>query len=244
MDSIPQRQCPRCKTVKPLEGFYKGKLSLGTTSYCRECYKESLELRRRQRGVPLRADTKRRSGGQGSLGPRYDLAGQQKGTWTVISWQRKGRWLVRCSCGREKEIERGNWVAGRGLLRCPCTPREPNYNKLPPGESSFNSLFNNKYRDKSKRHGILFELTSEQFRILVTMNCAYCGVAPTQAAKTKTGSVFLYNGIDRIDAKKGYVWENCNPCCKHCNFAKSNMSLPDWLDHIKRIYNYMRLGDA
>ena len=34
-----------------------------------------------------------------------------------------------------------------------------------------------------------------------------------------------YSGIDRIDSLKDYTIENTVPCCKICNYAKSNLTL-------------------
>ncbi len=242
MDSIPQRCCPRCGTNKPLSDFHKGPLACGTQSFCKTCQNESTLLRRRQRGVLPRSEVKRQSKGQGSIGPRSNPIGRRKGTWTVIAWAQRGRWLARCDCGREKEISGSNWYSGRCTRRCPCT-EYTTYNQLPSGEAAFNELYNS-YRNKGRGRKRDFDLTKEQFRLLTSMNCAYCGVAPFQVNKTSSGDTYTYSGIDRIDSSKGYIWVNCNPCCKHCNFAKMNFTLDEWLEHIKRIYHHMRLGST
>ena len=51
----------------------------------------------------------------------------------------------------------------------------------------------------------------------------------------------MYNGIDRIDNNKPYIKENLVPCCKKCNFFKSNHTKKDFLDHVKIIYEYNKL---
>lgn len=221
MLSIPLFRCGKCGEEKPLSEFHKGTLKGNRHTYCKACRHVQRTYR--------------------SLGPRTNLIGQRKGTWTVIAWNDSGRWIVRCDCGREKAIHGSNWKTDRCIKRCACIPREPNYNKLPSGEAAFNELYQS-YRNKGRSRNIVFGLSKDQFRVLTSANCAYCGAAPFQINKTGSGDAYVYSGIDRIDSSKGYVWGNCNPCCKYCNVAKINLSLDEWLEHIKRIYHHMHLG--
>jgi hypothetical protein len=36
--------------------------------------------------------------------------------------------------------------------------------------------------------------------------------------------VIEYNGIDRVDNEKGYLVENCVPCCFTCNSLKKSVT--------------------
>jgi hypothetical protein len=47
-----------------------------------------------------------------------------------------------------------------------------------------------------------------------------------------------YNGIDRVDNKKGYTEENCVSCCGLCNRMKMKMGLSDFAKHIQKIHNF------
>ena len=58
-------------------------------------------------------------------------------------------------------------------------------------------------------------ITKEEFDFLTNQKCFYCD---------KEGP----NGIDRIDNKKGYLYSNCVPACKHCNYVKGDLSLDDF----------------
>jgi len=53
-------------------------------------------------------------------------------------------------------------------------------------------------------------LTKEQYIELIQKHCSYCNYYNEEEI----------NGIDRIDNAKGYILENCIPCCKHCNRMK------------------------
>ena len=58
-------------------------------------------------------------------------------------------------------------------------------------------------------------ISESKFVELTAKECHYCG---------KEGP----NGIDRVDNSKGYILENCVPCCKHCNYVKGNLSINDF----------------
>jgi len=61
-----------------------------------------------------------------------------------------------------------------------------------------------------------FELTREQFALYWKKPCIYCQ------------SDIETIGLDRVDNLIGYNVDNVVPCCKICNYAKSNMSLVDF----------------
>ena len=64
------------------------------------------------------------------------------------------------------------------------------------------------------------------------MNCHYCSGKPFN----KKGDL-LWNGIDRINSSFDHQFSNCVPCCKICNFAKSNLNINDFYNHINKINN-------
>lgn len=71
------------------------------------------------------------------------------------------------------------------------------------------------YKTYESRHKKKFSgstmIPEQVFRTLINMECFYCGKpAP--------------NGIDRRDNSKGYIKGNCVACCKHCNYAKGDLS--------------------
>ena len=68
----------------------------------------------------------------------------------------------------------------------------------------------------------------EQFSIIVSQPCVYCGNTNI-------------NGIDRINSSKGYEFENCQPCCSLCNMMKYTHTEEIFLNHVKRICDYKGL---
>jgi len=72
-----------------------------------------------------------------------------------------------------------------------------------------------------------FDLTLEQFASLTeNVDCSYCG-------GKSLGKEYV--GIDRISPAKGYIFDNCIPCCNICNFMKYNHTKEFFLAHILKI---------
>jgi len=75
---------------------------------------------------------------------------------------------------------------------------------------------------------------------MVKKRCHYCKTKPMSTTKTinqhgHNKGHFLYNGIDRVDNKLGYILGNCVPCCKQCNYAKYTQTYEVFIDYIKRL---------
>ena len=107
---------------------------------------------------------------------------------------------------------------------------------LPTGVGAFNMLWYS-YTRSAKRRNLEFKLTKEKFKEIIQQNCFYCGGIPSNIMKS-TGGEYIYNGIDRRDNNIGYTLENCVPACKNCNFFKFQSSQSDFLNHVKKIYEY------
>jgi hypothetical protein len=80
---------------------------------------------------------------------------------------------------------------------------------------------------KSRKH--IFELDYITFAYLVTSPCVYCG------------KVNMWNGVDRVDSRKGYTKENCVSCCTICNIMKLDLDLNQFKQHIKQIYDWLEV---
>ncbi len=170
-----------------------------------------------------------------------DLSGQKFGQLIVINRTPKpenyknGRvyWLCRCDCGVLRE------VSGSALTRSvkPVISCRKCY-YLPEGEVSYNQLLL-LYKHQANRRKLDFDLSYEDFKILTSGDCFYCGLEPKQIHAPDTYRELKYNGIDRVDNTKGYIKGNCVSCCKICNTAKSNMNQQQFLDWIKKVYDKM-----
>ena len=152
-------------------------------------------------------------------------------------------WSMRCSCGTEKKVHYKNYKTGKslscGCLRLELQVSRRGSHRLPAGESARNQLMLI-YRRGASKHGREFSLSRDEFLDLTSSACHYCGHPPHQKLsrpKNSNGS-YLYNGIDRKDNSQGYTTENSVPACRMCNYAKSRMTYPDFLDWLDRVSKF------
>lgn len=175
-----------------------------------------------------------------SPGPRFaDLTGRHFGNRHVqfLDWNHTERayWACLCICGNQSAVAGYALLSGKAKQCTTC--RDTNRRRrLPAGVAARNKVIAG-YRDHSAKMGTPFELSDEQFDRLTSGDCSYCGVGPGNkvAYDKRASGVFLYNGIDRLDNRKGYSISNCVTACKDCNHAKCDMSLSEfeaWLDRI------------
>ena len=84
-----------------------------------------------------------------------------------------------------------------------------------------------KGRRHSKEKG--FDLTEQEFKELSSLNCFYCNSEPTLTKGHRSWSSYIKtNGLDRVDSSMGYLYNNVVPCCKYCNFAKSDRTVEEF----------------
>lgn len=107
----------------------------------------------------------------------------------------------------------------------------------------FSAVINGVYYSSkygAKRMGRDFELSKEEVANMITSPCVYCGVIGGREVATGQfrQHTWQVNGIDRIDNALGYVHGNVAPCCERCNKFKHVLSVEDFLNHVKRIYEF------
>ncbi len=164
-------------------------------------------------------------------------------------------WYCNCDCGLKNKLIRQCNLGYGNTISCGCYQKESKMKK--PGIVSWNSLFNS-YQKSSNKRNYSFELTIDQFIEICSQNCNYCNDKPSEfnfylKNNMKTRKAFskyknsdeaidratiMANGIDRINNNKGYIIENCVPCCKRCNLMKSVLSEKEFYAHIEKILNY------
>lgn len=109
-------------------------------------------------------------------------------------------------------------------------------------KSNMLSLFNS-YKNSAKTRGLQFNLSRNELFELTQGNCYLCGSLPACECNYKhkeKNTSYIYNGIDRVNPKIGYVYKNCESCCKTCNYAKMTMSKNDYEQ--KRVYKLNKLN--
>jgi hypothetical protein len=161
-------------------------------------------------------------------------------------------WKVKCDCGTEKTITGVQLRRTRNPSKsCGClqkewasklctvnSPKKMNYEELREAEAY------NHFRNQAKQRGIDFKLSPTELVELIVKSCYYCNKEPSNIFRIKNRKdlswIIKYQGIDRIDSNKGYVLDNCRPCCKQCNVAKLDQAESDFLEHISKLYNNLK----
>lgn len=166
-----------------------------------------------------------------------DLTGKRFGKLLVLddykTDRNRGYWLCKCDCGSLPKYMNTNVLVCGKRISCGCLRG----GRYPDGVAAFNKLYNG-YQSKAAIRNIDFNLSIDEFKLLVDANCYYCNIAPQQIYKTgRNTGYYFYNGIDRIDNDLGYYTDNCVACCGKCNRYKSNDSKEQFLKHIEDIYN-------
>lgn len=91
----------------------------------------------------------------------------------------------------------------------------------------------NIYRKNAKKKKRSFTITKEQFISITSKPCYYCGGYMKEDLLGEK-----YNGIDRVDSKKGYDIDNVVSCCEMCNRMKLDYNNNLFLNQIRKIYLY------
>ena len=93
-----------------------------------------------------------------------------------------------------------------------------------------------RYKSGAYRRYLKFNLTKKEFEYLTEEDCHYCGIQPHREI-TRNGSIYKYNGIDRIDSNEGYIMGNVTSCCNECNMMKNNTPYDEFLEKVRMINN-------
>jgi len=167
-----------------------------------------------------------------------DLVGKKYGRLTPTNTlsdrfeDHRSRRLCHCDCGKDTWVFTQTVTSGR-TKSCGCLLEETR--KLDHGKASRNEVLRS-YQLRSKRKGLLWDLTEDQFESLVQGVCHYCNREPSNIKNSgRHNGLYRYNGIDRLDNNIGYTLENSVTCCFVCNRAKGDMSLLDFMDWIRNL---------
>lgn len=177
---------------------------------------------------------------------RVDLAGKRFSKLTAVRFigrddTGKAQWECLCDCGSTCAVAGPNLSSGM-TKSCGCLKAETL--SLPPGAAAFNKRYS-ACKHSAKKRGIEFSLSKEQYHNIVTQPCSFCGRAPSpwnpylyadgkvrykHMSSSSIERAWIHiSSVDRIDSKKGYVFENCQPLCVRHNYMKAERTLEELL---------------
>jgi hypothetical protein len=177
-----------------------------------------------------------------NAGSKQIETGSKFNRFTVVRFHYKderGRrfYLCKCECGTLKVVQ-GSALKDGHTKSCGCYGRDNKHAKLLPNNRSVINFLILQYKRHAKDRKIIFNLTFEEFEVIIRKSCYYCGLPPSNNAVTKNCKGFLYSGIDRVNSVFGYNIHNCVPCCSFCNRAKMDKTETTFLDWVKRVYEF------
>lgn len=233
------RICPICKKEVLCNSKKQLTRSIKEGSLCRSCAaiennKKPHKRKNNHRSV-ITIESHCLTKPQCEKRPKKDLTGQIFNNWKILGLSHRENggiwyWDSECTnCGFNAKRSTTYVKESKWCTFC---------RMLPKGETGMNKMISD-YVYASKQRGLVFELTKEQFRILTSSPCYYCGCLPKNKSrkykKTKDSwGDYLSNGIDRIDNNKGYIVGNCLTCCRTCNRGKGAWSFDFWLSYLKQ----------
>lgn len=157
--------------------------------------------------------------------------GEQYNRLTAVCLDHIGKhnrsyFVFKCSCGKEKVIL-GSLVKSGNTKSCGCLSREIKLNKRISLHHSEITAVILGYKRHAIARGFSWSLNRKFVEDIISKPCFYCGTSPsnTKITKNTLSDGLKYSGIDRLDSGKDYTEGNVVPCCKICNYAKSNLSL-------------------
>jgi hypothetical protein len=150
----------------------------------------------------------------------------------------------KCDCGNITIATLGNVKSGC-TQSCGCRQRESTSLRAvfrgdrPAGVNAAMFGVYRKYRDQSRLRGLPFGLSLDDFQIITSSECRYCGSPPSRISHSKALKIdYRYNGVDRLDNTLGYTKSNCVACCTACNMMKRANSAEEFLEQARRIYEH------
>ena len=145
-------------------------------------------------------------------------------------------YLVRCECGKEKTVMGSAMISGN-TKSCGCLAKETKQAKrISKNHSDITAIILG-YKRHAIDRGFRWELSRGFVENIIKQNCYYCGSEPSNRKKTKNSidEGLFYSGIDWINPLKDYTEDNVVPCCRVCNYAKSNMNLSEFKEWATRL---------
>ena len=90
------------------------------------------------------------------------------------------------------------------------------------------------YRLSAESRRLEFPFTKEEFILIVSLPCYYCGIIQPKG----------FNGIDRLDSTIGYNDDNCKSCCEMCNMMKGTTGHNVFIQRVEHILSYLNIVEG
>ena len=180
-----------------------------------------------------------------------DLTNKKYGKLTVIKLTGErgpsGQiyWECKCDCGNI-HVTSGESLRGGKSKSCGCARKTP-HNKVRDREYAIKKqLYKTNVEKRSQRLGFNYNISLEDYIKLIEQPCFYCGIKDSNYATDRyntkkngrktSDTIVYYNGIDRIDSKKGYIPENIQWVYSKINLMKYTLSNKRFIELCTMVY--------
>jgi 5-methylcytosine-specific restriction endonuclease McrA len=91
----------------------------------------------------------------------------------------------------------------------------------------------------AKRRGIISYLTLNDYKIIATKPCLYCGSISKRRdrVRSKYRRSYKINSVDRLDNERFYKIENSVSACFDCQEMKMDRTFLEFKNHILKIHD-------
>lgn len=170
------------------------------------------------------------------MGKSRDLTNKKFGKLTALKKTNKRShsyvlWKCICECG-ESTLSTAASLRKGEATSCGCGRR------LEFGESCRNSLIAS-YKHGAKKRNLKWALSNKFAIKLFEQPCYCCGIKKySKLSHARNYGSYEYNGIDRINNKKGYTLKNVRTMCIICNRAKHSLTEKEFQEWMKRVRTF------
>lgn len=162
----------------------------------------------------------------------------------IISKNNRKYLEIKCTCGDTYSIRSDS--GQRSLLNnkpsiCPkCKAKALSEQSSTSTEETVLLNIYKMYIKNAELRNLEFNLTYEEFKLIIFNTCYYCGNTGEFYSKTysKTHNIKRV-GVDRVDNTKGYTVENSIPCCKTCNIMKGSLTYKEFTEKLIEIKEFL-----
>lgn len=150
----------------------------------------------------------------------------------------KLQWKCICDCGNIKNV-RGTHLRKGSVKSCGCLWFDTI--SLPKGTAAINYCYK-QIVSGAKSRGFRCSLTLEEFVLISSRDCYYCGVRPHLRGRSNSNGKYKGHGLDRVNNELGYSINNVVSCCRRCNVAKATMTVNEFTKLVLDIFKNLKLG--
>jgi len=147
------------------------------------------------------------------------------------------KYVLKCICGQD--FKKGTNDLDGPCICCKSCYKQKYYEySRKADENILKNQQYSRYQDNARKRNHEWNISNEDFCLLISKKCYYCDSYPDREVKGKSKNnplVILVHGLDRVDNSKGYSLENCVTCCELCNRAKRALDLEEFETWIKKI---------